>query len=225
MAHGWSTLTFGRGIMPSVQMPSEGVVMRETTKMSPSLKRLQPHDFLLRGSILSLSVSVDYATFSSKITDTNLTQTTAFLEFSPNTQYADTTVGGVINTFPDGRSQMAFFCSFVTWSPTSAYLNYIRIHRAAHGLYDDYRRVLLGAQIDDVLLGAEAWDTSITYCTTVTDMVVHADRVNDVNNRFAKANPGFHYIVEPGLNGNGNLLQSYDQMSLKSLTGTCQDPI
>ncbi|KAK6348079.1 hypothetical protein TWF718_005897 [Orbilia javanica] len=162
----------------------------------------------------------------SKITDTNLTQTTAFLEFGPNVQYADTTVGGVINTFPDGRSQMAFFCSFGTWSPTSSYLNHIWIHWATHGLYDGYRRVLLSTQIDDVLLGTEAWDTGITYRTTVTDMVIHADWVNDVNTRLAKTNPGSHYMVELGLNGNGNLLQSYDQMQLKtSLSGVCADPI
>ncbi|KAF3214108.1 hypothetical protein TWF679_004976 [Orbilia oligospora] len=162
----------------------------------------------------------------SKITDTNLTQTTAFLEFGPNLQYAKTTVGGVINTFPDGRSQMAFFCSFGTWSPTSAYLNHIWIHWATHGLYDGYRRALLSTQIDDVLLGTEAWDTGITYRTTVTDMIVHADWVNDVNTRLAKTNPGSHYMVELGLNGNGNVLQSYDQQLLKtSLTGTCQDPI
>ncbi|KAK6501422.1 hypothetical protein TWF481_009261 [Arthrobotrys musiformis] len=162
----------------------------------------------------------------SKIIDTNLTQTTAFLEFGPNLQYADTTVGGVINTFPDGRSQMAFFCSFGTWSPTSAYLNHIWIHWATHGLYDGYRRVLLGTQIDDVLLGTEAWDTGITYRTTVTDMVAHAEWVTDVNTRLATTNPGSHYMVELGLNGNGNLLQSYDVMQLKtSLAGTCEDPI
>ncbi|KAK6518147.1 hypothetical protein TWF506_005307 [Arthrobotrys conoides] len=162
----------------------------------------------------------------SKITDTNLTQTTAFLEFGPNAQYADTTIGGVINTFPDGRSQMAFFTSFATWSPTSAYLNHIWIHWATHGLYDGYRRVLLSTQIDDVLLGTEAWDTGITYRTTVTDMIVHADWVNDVNTRLAKTNPGSHYMVELGLNGNGNVLQSYNQQLLKTaLKGTCQNPI
>ncbi|KAK6358154.1 hypothetical protein TWF730_007508 [Orbilia blumenaviensis] len=162
----------------------------------------------------------------SKIVDTNLTRTTAFLEFGPNAQYADTTVGGVINTFADGRSQMAFFCSFGTWSPTSAYLNHIWIHWATHGLYDGYRRVLLSTQIDDVLLGTEAWDTGATYRTTVTDMVAHADWVVDVNTRLAETNPGSHYVVELGLNGNGNILQSYDQQQLKkSLLGTCQDPI
>ncbi|KAK6532555.1 hypothetical protein TWF281_006740 [Arthrobotrys megalospora] len=162
----------------------------------------------------------------SKIIDTNLTQTTAFLEFGPNAQYADTTVGGVINTFPDGRSQMVFFCSFASWSPTSAYLNHIWIHWATHGLYDGYRRALFSTQIDDVLLGTEAWDTGITYRTTVTDMIVHADWVNDVNTRLAKTNPGSHYVVELGLNGNGNILQSYDQIKLKkAVVGTCQNPI
>ncbi|KAF3937723.1 hypothetical protein ABW19_dt0202882 [Dactylella cylindrospora] len=142
------------------------------------------------------------------VTDTNTTQTSAFLEFSPNSVYLTNTAGGVINTYPDGRSQMAFFISFGSWSPTSAYLNHIWIHWATHGLYDGYRRVYLSTQIDDVLLETNAWDTGIMYRTSVTDMVNHANWVSDLNSRLTTTNAGSKFFVELGLNGNGNLLAS-----------------
>ncbi|EPS38101.1 hypothetical protein H072_8138 [Dactylellina haptotyla CBS 200.50] len=145
----------------------------------------------------------------SKITDTNTTQTTEFLQFSPNIAYSGTTTGGVINTYPDGRSQMVFFLSFGTWSPTSAYLNHIWIHWATHGLYDGYRRALLSSQIDDVLLDTDLYSPAgSTYRLTVPDLTAHALWVADLNERLVKTNPGSSYFIELGINGNGNLLQA-----------------
>ncbi|KAF3912741.1 hypothetical protein ABW20_dc0100351 [Dactylellina cionopaga] len=158
-----------------------------------------------------------------KITDTNLTQTTAFLQFSSNSQYMDATTGGVINTYPNGRSQMAFFFGFGTWSATCAYMNHIWIHWATHGVYDGYRRAMLSTQIDDVLLDTEAWDTGIAYRTTVADMSTHASWVPNLNARLAKTNAGSNYTVELGLNGNGNLIQAN---VVDPLEKTCKhDPI
>ncbi|KAF3929959.1 hypothetical protein AA313_de0205982 [Arthrobotrys entomopaga] len=145
----------------------------------------------------------------SKISDMNTTQTTEFLQFSPNAAYPTTTTGGVINTYADGRSQMAFFISFGTWSPTSAYLNHIWIHWGTHGLYDGYRRAHLSTQIDDVLLSTSLYSPSgSTFRTTVADLTKHSDWVTDINSRLTKTNPGSQYVLELGLNGNGNLLQA-----------------
>ncbi|KAJ6263087.1 hypothetical protein Dda_1646 [Drechslerella dactyloides] len=143
-----------------------------------------------------------------KITDTNSTQTTEFLQFSPNSEFADTTTGGVINTYPGGRSQMVFFVAFATWSATSTYLNHIWIHWATRGVYNGYRRARLSTQVDDVLLETDAWDTKTPYRTTVEDMNTHALWVADINKRLASTNPGSNYFVELGLNGNGSLFQA-----------------
>lgn len=72
--------------------------------------------------------------------------TSAFLQFEPVPEYPSPSFGGVINQFPDGREQMAFFTSFATWSVTSTYLSHIWIHWGLRGTYPGIRRVRLSTQ-------------------------------------------------------------------------------
>jgi len=77
---------------------------------------------------------------------TNQSTTVGFLEFGPNNVYENVTTGGVINTFPDGRQQMAFFIEAGNFSTTSAVLNHMWVQWGYRGLYPGYRRINLGTQ-------------------------------------------------------------------------------
>lgn len=125
------------------------------------------------------------------LVEQNKTKITPFLQFEPSDLYAEATIGSVIATDPDnGRSEMVFFLTFGTWSPASAFLNHAWIQWITHGVYPGFRRVYFSTQIDDILLDTAAWDTGDIYRTSVKDMVVHADWVDEVNARLCEDQSG-----------------------------------
>ena len=78
-------------------------------------------------------------------TITDPTSTTAFLEFAPNTEYPDPTVGGIIQNI-SGREQMVLFIDGGTWSLTTNYLCHAWFHWGYRGIYNGYRRISLAMQ-------------------------------------------------------------------------------
>lgn len=77
---------------------------------------------------------------------TNDSTTVPFLQFGTNGNYTNVTTAGVINTFPDGREQMAFFIEAGNFSTTSTVLDHIWVQWGYRGLYPGYRRINLGTQ-------------------------------------------------------------------------------
>jgi hypothetical protein len=76
---------------------------------------------------------------------TDPTNNTAFLEFSANTEYATSTVAGVIQNIR-GREQMVIFLEGGTWSLTTNFLAHTWFHWGYRGIYNGYRRVSLAMQ-------------------------------------------------------------------------------
>lgn len=82
--------------------------------------------------------------YPATLTDTS-GSTVPFLTLGGNADFAAGSYVGVINNFT-GREQMVFHTSFGTWSPVSQYMNHAWIHWGLRGMFNGYRRVLLGTQ-------------------------------------------------------------------------------
>jgi hypothetical protein len=141
----------------------------------------------------------------------NSSTTTPILEFMPNERFENRSVGGVINTFPDGREQMAFFIGFGNWSITSQYLGHAYVHWGYRGLYQGFRRLVLGTQIDDMFLKSQMYNTHEFFRVGAYDVEHQRDWKNDLNKRLAAVgNPGSEYFTEFAFNANGNLIYAFD---------------
>ena len=146
--------------------------------------------------------------YPAKVTDTNTTQTTAFLKFQANAEYSTESVGGVINSYPTGQQQMVFFTSFGTWSATSTYLSHIWIQWGTRGLYSGMRRAMLGTQVDDLLLTSDIYSPAGNLFRLRTgDLNTHVNWTTSINTRLNSSNPGTTYFLEFGFNGNGDIIQ------------------
>ncbi|EGX52970.1 hypothetical protein AOL_s00007g306 [Orbilia oligospora ATCC 24927] len=127
---------------------------------------------------------------------------------------------GVINRYSSGREQMVFFTTFAQWAEASIYMNHIWINWAFRGIIPGRRQVLLGLQVDDLLLPTAVYAANYTYRITVDDVVNHAKWQVDLNKRLAASNPGSEVFLEFGFNGNGAFI--YDQTVLGlDKNGTC----
>ncbi|KAK6352394.1 hypothetical protein TWF730_009221 [Orbilia blumenaviensis] len=127
---------------------------------------------------------------------------------------------GVINRYSSGREQMAFFTTFAQWAEASIYMNHIWINWAFRGIIPGRRQVLLGLQVDDLLLPTAVYAANYTYRLTVDDVVNHAKWQANLNKRLTASNPGSEVFLEFGFNGNGAFI--YDQTVLGlDKNGTC----
>ncbi|KAK6523660.1 hypothetical protein TWF281_001636 [Arthrobotrys megalospora] len=127
---------------------------------------------------------------------------------------------GVINRYSSGREQMVFFSTFAQWAESSIYMNHIWINWALRGIIPGQRQVLLGLQVDDLLLPTAVYAANYTYRLTVDDVVNHAKWQVDLNKRLKASNPGSEVFLEFGFNGNGAFI--YDQTVLGlDKNGTC----
>jgi len=136
-------------------------------------------------------------------TITNSSIAWAFASFAPTTGFTSTTVAGVINQI-GARQQMVFFTSFATdWSATSNFLQHAWIHWVTRGVYQGYRRINFGTQIDDMFLESDIYyPANNTFRIRTADLKQHATWTTTIN---SKLSTGSKYFVEIGHNGNGNI--------------------
>ncbi|KAF3167904.1 hypothetical protein TWF225_006647 [Orbilia oligospora] len=127
---------------------------------------------------------------------------------------------GVINRYSSGREQMVFFTTFAQWAESSIYMNHIWINWAFRGIIPGRRQVLLGLQVDDLLLPTAVYAANYTYRITVDDVVNHAKWQVDLNKRLAASNPGSEIFLEFGFNGNGAFIYGQTVLGLDK-NGTC----
>ncbi|KAL3422761.1 hypothetical protein PVAG01_06917 [Phlyctema vagabunda] len=156
-----------------------------------------------------------------KILENSTSTTTAVAEFDTNGQFDTKTVAGVINKFPDGREQMAFFLNVGNWSEASTVLGHAWINWGYRGTIQGYRRIYLGTQVDDLFLQTLIYNTGTTFRLRADDLEQHVEWVADLNSRL---NEGSSYFTEFGFNANGNLI--YDYMAGLNLTEySCDEPV
>ncbi|KAK4981103.1 hypothetical protein LTR28_005928 [Elasticomyces elasticus] len=157
----------------------------------------------------------------------NDTTTTAFFEFGTSTNYTNVTTAGVINAFPDGREQMAFFIEGGNFSETSTVLNHMWIQWAYRGLYPGFRRINLQTQVDDLFLQTAMYTDDSLFRLRAQDLANHVDWTNALNRNIKDSNPGSEYFTEFGFNANGILNYDYGvaQIDVKVNPNTCPNPI
>ncbi|KAK5011639.1 hypothetical protein LTR28_010810 [Elasticomyces elasticus] len=157
----------------------------------------------------------------------NETTTTAFIEFGTSTNYTNVTTAGVINAFPDGREQMAFFIEGGNFSETSTVLNHVWIQWAYRGLYPGFRRINLQTQVDDLFLQTAMYTDNSLFRLRAQDLANHIDWTNTLNRNIKDSNPGSEYFTEFGFNANGILNYDYSvaQIDVKVDPNTCPNPI
>ena len=170
------------------------------------------------------------------ILDANISTTTAFANFQPSQNVANTTVAGVINRF-DSREQMAFFVETGNWSVTSAYLNHAWVQWGTRQMYQGLRRIYLGTQgksmasatyktvvltnqVDDLFLKTAINTTNNLFRVSDVDMLNHVSWTYDLNSRLPK---GSSYFTEFGFCANGNAI--YASSNAANYSMTCGGPV
>ncbi|KAG4438152.1 hypothetical protein IFR05_006363 [Cadophora sp. M221] len=135
-------------------------------------------------------------------TITNSTLAKEIAQFAAGGPFSNPSTAAVINNFGD-RQQMVWFTSWGTdWSVTSNFLQHAHIHWMTRGLFLGQRRVLFGAQVDDVHLTTEIYQSTSIFRIRTSDLDAHATWQADLNTRLPA---GSSFTIELAHNGNGNI--------------------
>ncbi|PBP26132.1 hypothetical protein BUE80_DR002990 [Diplocarpon rosae] len=136
-------------------------------------------------------------------TITNATLATQIAQFAAAGAWTNPSTAAVINNFGD-RQQMVWFTSWGTdWSVTSNFLQHAHIHWITRGLFLGQRRINFLAQVDDVHLTTDVYQSSPEiFRIRPTDLDAHATWQADLNTRLPA---GSSFFIELAHNGNGNI--------------------
>ncbi len=142
--------------------------------------------------------------------------TKQFAAFEPSGQWTTETAAGVINTFGN-RQQMVWFMTWATsWALGSTYLQHASIHFLTRGLFVGARKIHLNAQVDDVHLETEIYQstTGERFRIRPGDLGAHVLWQTNLNTRLP---PGSNFFLELAHNGAGDL----EAASNHDLNGIC----
>ncbi|KAH7400448.1 hypothetical protein BKA64DRAFT_482127 [Cadophora sp. MPI-SDFR-AT-0126] len=135
-------------------------------------------------------------------TITNSTLARPIAQFAAGGPFNSPSTAAVINNFGN-RQQMVWFTSWGTdWSVTSNFLQHAHIHWITRGLFLGQRRILFGAQVDDVHLTTEIYQSTSIFRIRTSDLDAHATWQASLNTRLPA---GSSFTIELAHNGNGNI--------------------
>lgn len=99
---------------------------------------------------------------------------------------------------------MVWFLPFaLDWAPSSNIIQHAWITWVTRGLFVGFKRIYLGAQVDDVFLETPMYrPEGNTYRTIPADMDLHVSWQTNLNARLPK---GSEFFLEMGHNGNGDI--------------------
>ncbi|KAH7317283.1 hypothetical protein BKA65DRAFT_466259 [Rhexocercosporidium sp. MPI-PUGE-AT-0058] len=135
-------------------------------------------------------------------TITNSTLAKQIAQFAAGGPFNSASTAAVINNFGN-RQQMVWFTSWGTdWSVTSNFLQHAHIHWVTRGLFLGQRRILFSAQVDDVHLTTEIYQSTDIFRIRTSDLSAHATWQANLN---ARLPAGSSFRIELAHNGNGNI--------------------
>ncbi|KAI9049443.1 hypothetical protein LZ554_006475 [Drepanopeziza brunnea f. sp. 'monogermtubi'] len=137
-------------------------------------------------------------------TITDPATTVEIAQFAAGGDFSNPSTAAVINSFAGGRQQMVWFTSWGTdWSVTSNFLQHAHIHWMTRGLFLGQRRINFLAQVDDVGLTTEIYQSSPEiFRIRTSDLDAHVAWQADLNSRLPA---GSSFFMELAYNGNGNI--------------------
>ncbi|KAI9744748.1 MAG: hypothetical protein M1818_001673 [Claussenomyces sp. TS43310] len=184
----------------------------------------QTNHFPTAGLRVANMSSIGLYHFGASILDANSSSTNAVFNFLPNSVIDNTTVAAVINNLPSGRQQFVTFMDAGNWSETSTIMNHAWVQWGYRGLYQGFRRIIFGTQVDDLFLQTVRYSTDVIFRLRAPDLYEHVQWTYDINRRVAAVNNGSSYFTEFGFNANGNLIFDYS-VSTNITSFTCENPV
>jgi hypothetical protein len=118
-------------------------------------------------------------------------------------QFSNSGTAAVINQIGD-RQQIAWFTPFaLDWAPSSNIIQHSWITWVTRGLYIGFKRIYLGAQVDDMFLETGLYiPQGQNYRCTPEDLTTHVGWQSSLNSRLPS---GSEFYIEIAHNGNGDI--------------------